>query len=134
MGKLLRSGGLLRGKYTSTTSICDLKSGEWLPLPPLNYKRHGHRTMCIQLSNQSHGVNIGGFDAKGKTIKKSEMMSIECIRSHTQTNEEKQDLNDSQQKKKECWNVMESVQLPIGIADFGQCYDKIHDRIYICGG
>ena len=133
--KLLRSGGLLKNKYTATAAICDLHQTKinWHPLPGLNYRRHGHRSLCINLCNKQNIINIGGFDSKGKTITKSEIISIDCMQSHIQ-NSANDEIEEKSAVNKKCWNIIEAIELPVGIADFGECYDAMNDRIYICGG
>merc|ERR1712228_600796 len=94
--KLLRSGGLLKDKFIASAAICDLNQDkiEWRHLPSLNHRRHGHKTMCINLCNKQIIISLGGFDAKGKTIKKSEIISIECIQSHIQNNGDNEEKNE----------------------------------------
>ena len=144
--KLLRSGGLFNDKYTSSVSICDLKSipfeqktendiddkisSNWISLPKLSHRRHGHETICCNMFNETNIMVIGGFDSKGNTITKSEVISLNNIQSHI-----KQSLSNKNNKNNnKYWNTTQILELPVGCADFGICQDIINNRIYICGG
>lgn len=174
--KLLRSGGLLNDKYISSVSICDLTSTEhksndndnddnninnnlnvnWMSLPKLSHRRHGHDALCCNLLNERSIIVIGGFDSKGNTITKSECISLNNIQSHIKqslinkndnnsnnNNNNKRPSNKSNKSNKRrnsnnnnnnYWNNQQIGEMPIGIADFGKCYDPINNRIYLCGG
>eukprot|EP01084_Bolivina_argentea_P086176 155760_1 len=153
--KLLRTGGLLNDEYISSVSICDLTNNlpnknrntnnniNWINLPRLNHRRHGHNTLCINIFNKPHIIAIGGFDSKGNTIAKSEIISLKHIQSHIQSslknkNNKSQQLINGGNRNRNMnigyWNIGECMELSSGIADFGICSDKINNRIYICGG
>lgn len=97
--KLLRCGGLHGDKYVDTVSICNLTQNEsindmnddnesiqskieWVSLPRMTHRRHGHQILCVELDQSPHIMAIGGFDSKGNTLKLSEIISVDRIQNH----------------------------------------------------
>ena len=92
--KLLRCGGLCGDKYVDTVSICDLTRNDsktndpqidWVSLPRMNHRRHGHQTLCVELEGSPYIMAVGGFDSKGNTLRQSEIISVDRIQSHIQS-------------------------------------------------